>query len=126
MSEKIKLVAGDTRPQLVFNITDEVTGLPIDVSTASAIMVKFRAVGATNIKTTLVCQKLAGLVAQDGSISYLSPYDIPGVGGRAYMDWSLDALDTPGSFEGEIEITFSDGQVQTVYDLLKFQVRVQF
>jgi hypothetical protein len=31
-----------------------------------------------------------------------------------------------GDYEGEIEITFADGQVQTVYDLLKFKIREDF
>jgi hypothetical protein len=31
-----------------------------------------------------------------------------------------------GDYEGEIEITFADDQVQTVYDLLKFKVREDF
>jgi hypothetical protein len=31
-----------------------------------------------------------------------------------------------GDYEGEIQITFSDGQIQTVYDLLKFKVRSDF
>jgi hypothetical protein len=33
---------------------------------------------------------------------------------------------TPGDYEGEIEITFTDGQIQTVYDVLKFRVREDF
>jgi hypothetical protein len=32
----------------------------------------------------------------------------------------------PGDYEGEIEITFVDTTVQTVYDLLKFKVREDF
>ena len=31
-----------------------------------------------------------------------------------------------GDYEGEIEITFQDGQIQTVYDLLKFKLREEF
>jgi hypothetical protein len=33
---------------------------------------------------------------------------------------------TPGDYEGEVEITFADGQRQTVYDTLKFKVREDF
>jgi hypothetical protein len=40
--------------------------------------------------------------------------------------WPAGALDTAGSFEGEIEITFADGTVQTVYDRLRFKVREEF
>ena len=43
MAEKIKLVQGDTKPALVCNITDEITGLPI-VVTGATVLLKFRAV----------------------------------------------------------------------------------
>lgn len=125
MSEKIKLVAGDTRPQLVFSITDDVTGKPVDLSTAT-IALKFRKVGSTAIKATMVCGKLAGLLNADGTIDYTGIYAVPGVGGRAFMDWSTTALDTEGEYEGEIETTFADGGVQTVFETLKFKVRSQY
>jgi hypothetical protein len=31
-----------------------------------------------------------------------------------------------GDYEGEIQVTFSNGGVQTVYDLLKFKMREDF
>jgi hypothetical protein len=31
-----------------------------------------------------------------------------------------------GDYEGEIQITFFDGTIQTVYELLKFKVREDF
>jgi hypothetical protein len=127
MSDKIKLVAGDTRPQLVFAITDDYTKLPIDLSNpATTIALKFRQVGTSVIKATMVCGKLAGVLNVDGTISYDAPYGAPGVGGRAFMDWSPTALDTEGEYEGEIEITYPDGTVQTIFDTLKFKVRSQF
>jgi hypothetical protein len=35
-------------------------------------------------------------------------------------------LDTAGLYEAEVEVTTSLGGIQTVYDLLKLQVREQF
>jgi hypothetical protein len=35
-------------------------------------------------------------------------------------------LGEAGDYEGEIQITFSDGTIQTVYDLLKFKLREDF
>jgi hypothetical protein len=35
-------------------------------------------------------------------------------------------LGEAGDYEGEIQITFVDGTIQTVYDLLKFKLREDF
>jgi hypothetical protein len=127
MAEKIKLVAGDSRPQLIFSITDQDTGVPMNFSEEGTIVrVKLRASGDTSLKATMVCGKLIGLVTSDGTVNYSSPYNIPGSGGRVYMDWEPGALDSAGEYEAEIEIEFPDGTLQTVYDLLKFRVREQF
>jgi len=126
MSEKIKLVQGDTRPQLVLSLTDDTTGDPIDVSTATVRM-RFRALGSTTVLSTMTASKIAGRVLEDGTIDLTSPYDTPGVGGRCVISWSAGALSLdPGDYEGEIEITFADTTVQTVYDTLKFKLRGQF
>ncbi|MET3134956.1 hypothetical protein AAKU55_005259 [Oxalobacteraceae bacterium GrIS 1.11] len=127
MGEKIRLVAGDTRPQLVFSITDDVTGLPIDLShPATSVALKFRKIGARDIKATMACGKLSGRLDAMGGIDYADAYGPPGAGGRAFMDWSASALDAEGEYEGELEITFFDGGVQTLYETLKFKVRSQY
>ncbi|WP_017879731.1 hypothetical protein [Janthinobacterium sp. CG3] len=127
VAEKIKLVAGDTRPQLVLSITDDVTGFPIDLSApGTSIILKLRKVGVRDIKATLACGKLAGVLTSSGNIDYTGIYAAPGVGGRAFMDWTPGALDTEGEYEGEIEITFADGGIHTIFDTLKFKVRAQY
>jgi hypothetical protein len=52
-----------------------------------------------------------------------------GAGGVVVFFWS----DSPtildgdaGDYEGEIEITFANSTIQTVYDLLKFKLRQDF
>lgn len=126
MTEKIKLVQGDTRPQLLFALTDEVTGTIIDLTTAASALMKFRTAGSTVIKASIPCIKLMGRQLEDGTIDYSAPYNVTGAGGRLYMDWPVGTLDEAGEFEGEIEITFSDATVHTIYDLIKFKVREQF
>lgn len=110
MSDKIKLVQGDTRPALVVNLTDDTTGDPITI-TGAAVKLKFRAVGEETVLSTL-----------NGSIA-------DGPNGQVVFYWAQvpTSLDVDaGDYEGEIEITFADGQIQTVYDLLKFKVRADF
>lgn len=110
MAEKIKLVQGDTRPAIVCTITDDTTGLPMALAGA-VVRLKFREVGATELTATVV-----GSVTDSAN------------GVVAFFPASAPAMlqGAPGDYEGELEITFSDGQVQTVYDLLKFKVREDF
>lgn len=125
MTEKIKLVQGDTRPQLLFSLTDETTGDPIDL-TGATLLLKFRVFGADTIKENISASPIAGRVLEDGSITYAAPYNVFGAGGRAALDWTPTALNEAGEFEGELEITFPDGDVQTAFERLRFKVREQF
>jgi hypothetical protein len=110
MAEKIKLVQGDTRPALVCTLTDENSSTAINLTGATCRM-RFRAVGSTTIRSTLT-----GTVtdASNGVVEFYWASDPESLNGD------------PGDYEGEIEITFANGQVQTVYDLLKFKLREDF
>lgn len=108
MAEKIKLVQGDTLPQVLVTLTDDVTGLPVNVTGASALM-RFRALGGTTLIDTLV-----GVV-------------LNGPNGELVFTWGPTTLNVEaGDYEGEVEVTFSNGARQTVYELLKFKVREDF
>ena len=110
MSDKIKLVQDDTRPALVCTITDDTSGAAINI-TGATVLLKFRAAGATTLQATVT-----GTVT-DGANGVVAFYPA-----SAPEMLTGDA----GDYEGEIQITFSDGQIQTVYDLLKFKVRSDF
>ena len=110
MAEKIKLVQGDTSPSLVTTLTDSTTGAAINI-TGATVLLKFRAVGATTLQSTIT-----------GSVT-------DGANGVVVFDWSDDPTSlngAPGDYEGEIQITFSNSTIQTVYDLLKFKLRQDF
>ena len=110
MAEKIKLVQGDTRPAIVCTITDDTTNAPVNI-TGATIVLKFRAAGATTLTTTVTGAITSG---PNGVVAFY-PASAPAM-----------LQGEPGDYEGEIEITFSDGQIQTVYDLLKFKLRGDF
>ena len=110
MSEKIKLVQGDTRPALVCNITDDTTGLPL-VITGATVVLKFKLVGATSLQATVPGTVTDG---PNGQVVFYPASAPEMLAGAA------------GDYEGEVEITFVDGQIQTVYDVLKFRVREDF
>jgi len=109
MAEKIRLVQGDTAPALTVTLTDTTTGAAINV-TGATVRLKFRAVGSTTLRGTLT-----------GTVTN-------GAGGVVFF-WSDEPtiLDgDAGDYEGEIEITFANTTIQTVYDLLKFKLRQDF
>lgn len=108
MADKIKLVRGDTRPQIKMTLTNEITGAPIDI-TGADLLFRFRETG-----TTEVLDIINGVVTD-------------GENGEVVFLWNEDSLNVdPGEYEGEVEITFPSGEIQTVYDLLKFKLREDF
>jgi hypothetical protein len=110
MTEKIKLVQGDTRPALVCTITDDTTGTAINI-TGATVRLKFRAAGATTLTATVTGAVTNGTAGQVAFYPASAPEMLQGA---------------PGDYEGEIEITFADSQIQTIYDTLRFRVREDF
>jgi hypothetical protein len=120
-SQTLKLVTGDTLPELTFTLkdsqtaasgktldaNDSTTWAPINVSGAS-VKLRLRELGSTTVKNTLTC------TVTDGS------------NGKVATDFPAGTLDTAGTFEGELEVTFTGGGIQTVHDLIKFKVRSDF
>lgn len=129
MSQKIKLVQGDTKPQLRYVVSDETTGAIVNLAGAT-VLLKFRAAGAQDILFTLTGYLQSGLESEDGTVAQAAPgeaYEVPGSGGRVAFQFNPGNLDIePGVYEGELEVTFADSSIQTVYSVTKFQVRAQF
>jgi hypothetical protein len=110
VAEKIKLVQGDTGPQLKLTLTDQDTGAPVDLLGAT-LTLRLRATGEATILVTRT-----GLLSAD-----TAPL------GEVIFTWATGNLDLPaGSYEGEVEVVFADGVRQTVYEVLKFSVREDF
>jgi hypothetical protein len=110
MAEKIKLVQGDSLPFIKLTLTDPATGIAINLTDDEVVVrVYFRAAGSETILSTIPCQKVNG-----------------GTGGQVRFNFADGVLDVePGPYEGEVEVDFG-GQTQTVYEVLKFNVRSQF
>ena len=120
-SDTIKLVTGDAEPMLTITLKDANTaagGQTLDENdsdtwaaidlTGSTVRLRMRAIGSTTIKATLTC-----------AISNA-------INGVITTNFPTGTLDTAGTFEGEIEITYPTGGIQTLQDLIKFQVRKDF
>lgn len=125
-TDKIKLVQGDTAPQIRVIIRDDDTKKEVNINGASVVL-KFRATGDTTLITTLYGSLLPGLEKTDGTLSLDGVYAQPGYGGRVAFIPTLEMTNNDaGSYEGELEVTFADGTIQTIYAPLKFQLREQF
>ena len=105
----IKLVQNDTAPDIDVTLDDQSTGAPFDVSNAGDVVrFHFKKVGALVPKATIICSKLNG-----------------GADGAVRISWGADDLDTPGDYEGEIQISLNTGKITSVYNVLRFVVRPQ-
>jgi len=108
--ETFKYVQGDTGPQLKLTLTDEDTGTATDL-TGATVKMHFRAAGST---TVLYSKTL-----------YVNP-GTPTLG-IALVNWATGELDyAAGTYQGEIEITKASGQIETIYDTIKFKIREDF
>lgn len=120
-SDTIKLVVGDTLPELTFtlkdsntaasgatlDVEDETTWAPIDL-TGATVKLRIREVGSTTVLSTITATITS---ASNGTCTLTFPTGT----------WT-----TAGTFEGEIEHTTSGSGIQTVQDLIKFKVRDDF
>jgi hypothetical protein len=120
-SETINLVQGDTLPQLQLTIRDQNAAAPgqtLDPEnpatwevinlTGATVRLKIREIGETVLKDTVT-----------GTVT-------DGLNGKVVFIFNASTLDTSGLFEAEIEVTTQGGGIQTVYDLIRLQVREQF
>ena len=120
-SDTLNLVTGDTLPELTFTLKDSNTaasGLTLDENnsatwapinvTGATVKLRLRELGSTSVKSTLTCSVTNGSA------------------GKVATDFPAGTLDTAGTFEGELELTFPNGGIQTVNDLIKFKVRSDF
>lgn len=122
----IRLVSGDTMPELNITLRDSNTAAPgvtldeadpttwkiIDLTTVDNVKMNFRKIGSNTIHETITCT-----------------ITTPKTSGIVIMQWTPTSLDgVSGEYEGEITITYtgSPGKIITVRDLLKFDIRAGF
>lgn len=105
------LVKDDNAPQVKATITREDDGSIVDL-TGCTVVLKFRKKGST---TTLFT--LSGV--NNPATNYAK--------GIVLFSFGATDLDLEsGYYEGEIEITYPAGTVETIYELLNFKLRADF
>ena len=122
--ETINLVKGDDLPALeiilrdsnlaasgqTLDLGDSTTWAAMNLSDVNVVKLKVRKVGLETLVDTI-------------NFTRIQPY----ANGKIVMDWGSTTLDSGfGDYEGEVEITYTDGKVLTVADLFKFNIREQF
>lgn len=106
MAEIIKLVQGDTAPQLKLTLTDDLTNSALNLT------------GAT---VTLHVRP-----ANSSTLAFSRPAVITNAaGGICYIQWGIADLDrAAGSYDAEVEIYYSaTGIRETIYDMLSLYIR---
>ncbi len=108
MAERIKIVQGDTGPQIRCSLTDASTGEPIDLTGAQAFM-HVRQVGEEALAFSLPLYINPEFASTGQAIAIFRP-----------GDWDRDA----GEYEAELEVVnTSTGFRQTVFELMRFKLR---
>tara|TARA_B110000858_G_scaffold67810_1_gene78786 strand:- start:369 stop:743 length:375 start_codon:yes stop_codon:yes gene_type:complete len=120
-SDTIKLVVGDTLPELTFNLKDSntaaagktldtedsTTWAPINL-TGGTVKLRIREVGSATVAATITATLSAPTT------------------GTCIVQFPSGTWTTAGTYEGELEYTTSGSGIQTVQDLVKFKVRNDF
>ena len=120
-SSTVKLVVGDTLPELNFTLKDSNTaasGKTLDEEdnttwaavnlTGGSVKLRIREVATTTVISTITA-------------TLSSPST-----GECILIFPSGTWTSAGTYEGEIEFTKSDGNIQTVQDFIKFKVRDDF
>jgi hypothetical protein len=109
--DMIYLVKDDNGSQVECIITRDNTGDPVDLTGATARL-KFRKKRTTNILFTLT-----NIVDDQVDLE----------AGQTVFVFSAQNLDLEaGLYEGEVEVTFANSNIETVYEVIDFQVRDDF
>ena len=120
-SDTLKLVVGDTLPELNFTLKDSnaaASGFTLDADDSTtweavnlsggSVKLRIRKVGSTVITKTITA-------------TLTGPTN-----GQCAIQFPTGTWTEAGTFEGELDYTTSGNGIQTVQDLVKFKVREDF
>lgn len=106
MADPIKVVVGDTAPDIRGTLVDLSTNTPVDVS---------------NVATVVRCYVRK---VPDGSVTTITATKPNGgADGVVNVAWTAGIFASAGDYEAEIETTFNTGKIQTVPDKILLEAR---
>ena len=120
-SQTLNYVVGDTLPAIELTLRDKNTaaaGSVLDSDDSST----WAAIDITGATVRLRIRELGSPTIVDTRVFSVTD----GTGGQCVTNLATTTFGSAGTYEGEVEITHSNGAIQTVYDLVKFKVRDDF
>lgn len=117
-SQTIEVVVGDTRPLLVVTIKDKnaaASGYTLDPDNSDT----WAPITLTGATVKLFIRKVGETALQDTLTGVLTDAS----NGEVTFEFAADTWEAAGTYDGEVQITFSDGGIQTLQKFLKFKVR---
>ncbi len=105
------ITQGDTGPALIATLTDE-DGTVVDLTGVVGTDIRFHMIDPSSSTTKVDTNTNTSVVtpATDGKVQYL---------------WQAADTDTPGLFDGEIEVTFPGGQIITFPNYRYFTILIR-
>ena len=110
MSVVVHVVRGDTRPTLEFHVTDDLGA--VIVLTGSTPKFRIRRKGSITVLVERTCTVTDG---PNGKCQFA----------WATGDWATGKMDAAGHYDGELEVTFGDATIGTVFEIVHLYARDQ-
>lgn len=111
MAEPLRLVQSDTGPQVKVTLTRSDTGSAIDLTGATSCQLHFRKKGGTTVLFSM--NNISSATDQGNGVAIF-----------AFTGTQLNLA--AGNYEGEVEVVFSSGVRETVFEIFEFVLREDF
>mgnify|MGYP003645713363 CR=1 FL=1 len=109
--EPLYLVQGDNGSQVKVVITRDDTGLPVDLTSATAKL-KFKKKNTSNVLSELTSSTVVAAELEEGIAIFF------------FSSSNLDII--AGSYVGEVQVTFESGYLETIFEQIEFVVREDY
>ena len=117
-----EVVRGDS-PTFQIALKNAATKKPLDVSGSPVVKLRVRRAGKAGGVVEVVCTKLPGLKATNGSVNVDGEYATPGKGGLVEVKCPANTFPASGEYEAEVQVTYGDGTKLTDFRLINITVR---
>lgn len=124
MAKTIKIVAGDTRTRVRFEIKNEESAdewddmTSLDLADIAEVVLRVKSMAENRIIGEIACDYRQTIDPETQEVTHMGEVQVTVWGDT----WNCD----PGVYQGELETRWHDGTIQTVHNTVRFKVRPQF